>query len=263
MGQKEIGGTEIGAVVGGAAGLFLGRGAGRIFAGLAGAAIGGLIGNRIGSMLDEQDQKALAAQSRIALFNHPDNAQINWSSEHSGATATVVPVNTRKEQRTFKVVRDANVAPASNLDMIGAEYVVSGKATVRLAPFADAQVATMLGSGSAVWAVGKVHDQPWIMVAQHGQSIGYVAASTVKRAPAAPKLQTNSTQVAFDLDSTAPVRAPADLDSIEVKDPSVKVDMMVASVTCRDLTTTATAKGQTKTTTQTACRAPDGSWDID
>lgn len=276
MGNKETSGTAIGAVIGGVGGAFLGRGAGKAVAIIAGAAIGGLIGNRVGAMLDTQDQQALAEQSRLALVTQPDGRQIDWTSDHSGATAAIVPTNTRVEQRQVKVVRDADVIPSADLDMIGAAYVVkTGSAVVRLAPSAHAAAATTLRAGQSVWAVGKVHGQNWIMVAQHGKSIGYMAESSVRSADmyhvaanskpnhnTAAQSLPSAPAAAFDLDTVATVRTPADLDAM-TSDKTAKVDTVVANVTCRDLRTSAVSQGKTENSTQTACRAPDGSWDIE
>jgi len=55
------------------------------------------------------------------------------------------------------------------------------------------------------------------------------------------------------------VRTPADLDALG---PNEKADVVVASVACRDIRTTASSKGETASTTQTACRSPDGSWEL-
>lgn len=279
IGQKEGVGTGAGALIGGIAGSFLGSGKGRVVGALLGAAIGGFIGNRIGAMMDEEDSKALQDQARQALLTQPDDARIDWASTHSGAVATVVPENTRVETREVRIVREAGVAPAPQLDAIGAKYITKKAADVRYAPSNDAAVATTLASGSAVWAVGKVRDQPWIMVAKKGKSIGYVSDVSLGPAPAAaaqvaaarqperqasketqPKeTQPKETQIAaalFDLDAP-PVRTPADLDALA---PTEKADAIVASVTCRDIKTTATSKGETATATQTACKSPDGSW---
>lgn len=268
--SKQDIGTGAGVVIGGLAGSLFGKGSGKIVGVLAGAAIGGFIGNQIGAMLDEEDQKALQAQAKQALLTQPDNAATSWSSERSGATATVVPENSRVETREVKVVRAADVAPAPQLDLIGAKYVAKGAAPVRLAPADQADVATTLAGGSTVWAVGKVRNQPWIMVAKGGKSIGYVSASALSPAPkpvqtaaATPVKATAAAkpaqQAPFDLDAAAPVRTPADLDALA---PNEKADVVVASVACRDIRTTATAKGETASTTQTACRSPDGSWDL-
>lgn len=271
--NKQDLGTGAGVVIGGIAGSFFGKGNGKIVAALAGAAIGGLIGNQIGAMLDEDDQKALQAQAKQALLTQPDNSQVNWASERSGATATVVPENSRVETREVKVVRDANVAPAPQLDLIGGKYVAKSTTSVRLAPSPDAAVATSLAAGSTIWAVGKVTNQPWIMVAKGGKSIGYVSAGSVSPAPKPTQMAATTTKVStlpttpaapvqqtaatFDLDSAAPVRTPADLDALA---PTEKADIVVASVMCRDIRTTASAKGETASATQTACKSPDGAW---
>lgn len=274
MGQKETAGTAAGAVLGAVAGSFLGKGAGKAVAILAGGAIGAFIGNQIGAMLDEDDQKALAEQARQALVAQPDNVPLSWTSDHSGAQATVVPENTRTETRQIKVVRDAQVAPSTQLDLIGARYVAKANTNVRLAPSTDAAVGTTLAGGAPIWAVGRVREQDWIMVARHGKSIGYVAASTIQPAPKPPvatvaKAASAPTPVKdaaaqstpFDLDEAAPVRSPADLDAIAQKQDE-KADLVVASVTCRDIKTTATAKGDTATSTQVACKSPDGAWQL-
>ncbi|MBF0325554.1 MAG: glycine zipper 2TM domain-containing protein [Alphaproteobacteria bacterium] len=265
--SKQDVGTGMGVVIGGLAGSFLGKGSGRIVGALAGAALGGFIGNRIGAMLDEEDRRALQEKAKQVLVSQPDNSEISWSSDRSGATATVVPENSRVETREIKVVRDAGVAPAPQLDLIGAKYVTKGVVPVRLAPSDRADTATTLANGATIWAVGRVRNQPWIMVARGGKSIGYASAASLTPAPkpvqtaAAPVKSPAKPASAepFDLDGAAPVRGPADLDALG---PNEKADTVVASVACRDIRTTATAKGETATSTQTACRSPDGSWEL-
>lgn len=268
---KQDIGTGAGVVVGGLAGALFGKGKGKIVGVLVGAAIGGFIGNQIGAMLDEADRQALQQQAKDVLVSQPDNAETSWSSERSGASATVTAANSRVETREVKVVRDANVAPAPQLDLIGAKYVTTATTRVRLAPSTQADVATTLNNGATIWAVGKVRNEPWIMVAKGGKSIGYVSNTLVVEAPktvqavALTSAKTTSTAMAapqsapFDLDAAAPVRTPADLDALG---PDEKADVVVASVACRDIHTTATAKGETASSTQTACRSPDGSWDL-
>lgn len=250
MSKQDIG-TGAGVVLGGIAGSFIGNGNGRIVGALAGAAVGGFIGSQIGKMLDEQDQQALQAQARHALVSQPDNTPINWTSDRSGASAVVTAENSRVETRQVKVVRDANVAPAAQIDLIGVKYVTKSSTNVRLAPSKEAGLATTLPSGADIWAVGKVHDQPWIMVARGGKSIGYVTATNVVPASAQ--------QAAFDLDAAAPVRTPADLDALA---PTEKADVVTASVMCRDVKTVASSNGESATSTQTACKSPDGSWNL-
>lgn len=271
-GNKELSGTGVGALIGGVAGALLGKGSGKTTAIIAGLAIGGLIGNRIGAMLDKEDQKALQAQTQKVLYNQPDNSQTQWESQHSGAKAVIVPQNTRIEKRQVKIIRAADVAPAPALDVIDAKYLTRKKTTVRKAPNNTASAVKTLPAKQNIWAIGKVKDQPWIMVAQGGKSIGYVKASSISPVPAhqIPKASpnnvakssvksTNTAPSPFDLDSTAPVRTASDLDALG---PGEQTDVIVASVTCRDIKTRTTAKGQTADTTQTLCKSPDGSWEL-
>lgn len=286
---KQAQGTAVGTVLGGAAGALFGSGSGKIVAVIAGAAIGGLIGNQLGAMLDDEDKKALQAQSN-AVLQQQDGDRSTWSSTHSDASAVIVPTNTRVESREVAIVRDASVAPAPQMDIISALYGVKRETQVRLAPSENAEVATTLSAKSSVWAVGKVRGTSWIMVARKGKSIGYVQeadiylqkpvkkagseqaakAPSAKSAPSdssVKKEQAASTDVssaamsasvdAYDLDAEGPVRTPVDLDALG---PDTQKDILVAEVSCRDLQTSVTAKGETRTSTSTACKTPDGSW---
>lgn len=294
--NKQEQGTAIGAIVGGAAGIFFGRGTGKIIAVLAGAAIGGLIGNRIGNMLDEQDKIALQAQAQKALARS-DGESVQWNSDHSNATAVIVPTNTRMEERSVTVIRSSDVAAPATLDIISANWEVKKDAPVHLAPEVDSKVIMTLPEKSRIWAVGKTEGGEWVMVAQNGKSIGYVNAKTVAPVPvkstvtekpasktkkpvaaAKPAATTtakkteesfnlddapvvaSSADTGFDLDSDAPVRTVADLDALG---PDLAVNTVVASVSCRDIQTSVTAGGVTENDSSTVCKTPDGSWVFD
>jgi surface antigen len=283
-GNKEAIGTGAGVVLGGLAGALLGgKGGGRIAGAAVGAAVGGLIGNRVGAALDDNDRKAIAAQSQHALLSGADNTPLPWTSDHSDASATITPVNTRVETRSIAVVRDAKVASAPELDLIGRKYQAKTTTNIRLAPTVDSDIAGKLSAGDKITAVGKVRGEPWIMVARGGRTIGYVSAEHLEPVPQAPKALAATAGVpasaptsttaptpsggsnqaaapsAFDLDADAPVRAAADLDALG---PDTKVDRINAAVPCRDIKTTVTSKGQSETSTQTACKSPDGTWEL-
>jgi surface antigen len=276
MGAKEQTGTGVGAAIGGVAGALLGHGTGgKIAAAAAGAAIGGFIGNRIGAQLDDNDKKAIAQRSQEALASSADNSTITWNSDHSDAKASVTTENTRVETRQVAVVRDAKVEPTPDIEPIGRTYQAKTTTNIRLGPSTNTDVAGQLAAGSRITAVGKVKGQPWIMVARGGRTIGYVSQANVEPAPPKTGVATSSGPVAtasaagsapapashagFDLDSDAPVRAPADLDALPA---DTKVDRINAAVPCRDVKTTVTSKGQSETTTQSACKSPDGTWEL-
>ena len=264
MGTKETIGTGAGALLGGLAGSFIGSGSGRIVAIAAGVAVGGLIGNRIGAALDQNDQQALAAHSQQAIQSSADNTPVSWKSDHTDATATITPENSRIETRPISVIRDSNVAPAPELDPIGRTYEAKTMTNIRLAPTADSGISGTLAPGNKITAVGKVRGEPWIMVARSGRAIGYVSAANLEpvppraRAPAAAAAPA-SAQPTFDLDSDAPVRSAADLDALPA---GTTVDKVTASVLCRDIKTTVTSNGQSASSTQAACKSPDGTWEL-
>ena len=263
--SNETMGTATGAVLGGIAGSLVGKGNGRILTGLAGAAIGGFIGNRIGASLDERERADLAAQSRQALSAPVDNAPVNWKSDHSDSAATLTASNTRQETRTVSVVRDATVAPATDLDPIGSTYRARYATTIRLAPNGASGVVGPLANGERVEAVGRVRSAPWVMVARNGKAVGYVPTADVEPVPRPAPVATASAPAAatpaksFDLDSQAPVRAAADLDALP---PGTAVDKVAANVPCRDLKMTVSSKGESETSNQTACKSPDGTWEL-
>lgn len=76
----KVGGTAIGAVVGGVAGgLLFGKGQGRIGTALIGAAAGAFVGNQLGALLDCQDQKAVDQAGQKAA-EAPVGEKVVWAS---------------------------------------------------------------------------------------------------------------------------------------------------------------------------------------
>ena len=82
----KVGGTAIGAIVGGVAAGLLGKGNGRIGTALMGAAVGGFVGNQLGGMLDCQDKQALATASQSA-GDAPVGQRIVWASNNADVQA--------------------------------------------------------------------------------------------------------------------------------------------------------------------------------
>ena len=255
--SNETVGTVAGAAVGGLAGSFIGTGSTRVLATLGGAAIGGLIGNRIGQALDERDREALAEQSRRAIASSADNAPVAWKSDHSGSTATVVANNTHNETRTVPVARETTVAPPVNLVPIGVVYRARVAEDIRLAPNPSSTRAGGLAVGERINAIGKVAGGGWIMVARGGRAVGYVPAAGMEPAP--PGAPAQGQPAGFDLDTQAPVRSAADLDALP---PGTTVDRVNANVTCRDIKLTVESRGEASTSKQSACKSPDGTWDL-
>lgn len=280
--NKQTAGTVVGAV---GAGLLTGLLTHNVAAGLAGAAAGGLIGNRIGASLDGEDCRALAVQSAMALRLGQDGVATAWNSARTGAAATIVPSNTRTVSRPISIARNTNVTPSPNLEVIGANYLVRRDEPLRLAASASAPVSAEepLQNGSFVRVVGRVPKQPWLLVARQGVAVGYVEqsalASPAQQAhrigrhhaqaggPTPQQTASASSASPYDLDAQAPIR-PADLDApappvAATPGAAIATQTVTATVQCRDLTTTMTLKGQSESKAATACRSPDGAWELD
>lgn len=218
-------------------------------AGLASLIGGEQFGSSIGNMLDNMDRKALARKQRQLLAAQGDNHTVTWQSDHSSMRATITASNTRQEEKSIRIVRNANVAAPGPLHAIGARYHVVSATPVYLSPSTSATVAMTLPTHATIMVVGRLTGQNWMLVSQQGRSIGYVMDSALQPVTATSHHAADTN--AFDLDA-APA-APAG------KTVSSTVN---ASVTCRDLKTVATDRGKSSTATETACRSAQGVWEL-
>jgi surface antigen len=89
-GGKEMGGTLIGAGLGGLAGSQIGGGTGRLAATGAGVLLGGLLGNQVGRSLDRAD-RAEMMRAQQSAYGAPVGQQITWSNPQSGNSGTITP----------------------------------------------------------------------------------------------------------------------------------------------------------------------------
>jgi len=94
QGQKQTGGTLVGAAAGGLLGSQFGGGAGKLAATAIGALAGAYIGNEIGASLDNADKAAMQQSSQYALEETKTGHTSNWSNPDSGNTGTVTPTKT-------------------------------------------------------------------------------------------------------------------------------------------------------------------------
>jgi surface antigen len=278
MSNRDIG-TGIGVVAGGIAGSFFGKGAGKFVAVALGSAIGGFIGNQIGASLDEQQKTAIMNTGVRTLDSAADGQAIVWSD--GKAQANVTAGNTRQEQKKVVVVRNRDVAPPRALELVGSDYRVKSSAPVYLAANASAGRATTLKAGDTVHVVGRVEGTKYALVSRNRKSIGYVEMAKLTAVPAVTaSARQPSTGAASKMDSAAtpapaPIRAAIDLDAtpdatataaaaqgVDLDAEGAIADTIVASTTCRDLTTQVTVDGQSETTTSKACKAADGAWEL-
>ena len=89
-GEKELGGTLIGAGLGGLAGSQIGGGTGRLVATGAGVLLGGLVGNQVGKSLDRADKVSME-RAQATAYNAPVGQTITWNNPDSGHSGTITP----------------------------------------------------------------------------------------------------------------------------------------------------------------------------
>lgn len=104
-GQKETGGTLIGAGLGGLLGSQFGGGTGKLVTTALGVAAGGLIGNHIGRSLDRADQAYLYQASERAQVA-PVGETITWSNPQSGNYGSVTPTREGYQPSTGAYCRE-------------------------------------------------------------------------------------------------------------------------------------------------------------
>jgi surface antigen len=280
--KKETGMT-LGAVLGGAAGMFFGKGAGKILAVGIGALAGGFIGNQIGGYLDEQDRLAVERESAKALTQAKDGETVTWENPDTKAEAEITIEKTESVTREVPIVRHKDVVKPGKLDLIGEPYEILTDSNVRFGPSTDFDVAKVLKKGSVVLAVGQLKDKDWILVNQGRHAIGYIHASlvgkkgtlAVKDAAVESTRQAQVMRPAHDLDAlsddmtTARTLRPAvDLDEMAASYPDDKTteDLIAERVEVEAPSRTVKMKVTTpegeEETTVVASKGTDGAWEI-
>ena len=263
--NKENIGTLIGVTAGALLGSQVGDGNGRTAAIIAGALAGGYLGKTIGSKLDERDRQALAQQTQQALQYSADGQSRQWTSSHSGATATITAVSSETVERQVAVKRAPSVAAVPNMSLINQPYRSTKSANVRNAPDINAERVASLPTGTTFTAIGRT-DNNWIMVGRRGVTVGYVYAPLVEQVPATTTDSTNPSvaDTATDLDSLDVATAASkgiDLDAFDLD--AVPVEQQVAAqTTCRTLNYNIRTAESTDSQTVKACQADDGAWEL-
>lgn len=104
-GQKQVGGTLLGAGLGGLLGAQFGSGSGKLATTALGVFAGGLIGNEVGRSLDRADQAYLhQATERAAVV--PVGETITWRNPDSGNYGAVTPTREGVNSRTGAYCRE-------------------------------------------------------------------------------------------------------------------------------------------------------------
>lgn len=87
MGNKEAGGTVLGALTGAAIGSAFGHGSGKMASVAAGAVLGGLVGNAIGSQMDAEDRRRMEGAYYSSFAT---GAPASWRNERTGNYGNIV-----------------------------------------------------------------------------------------------------------------------------------------------------------------------------
>ena len=91
QGQKQTGGTLIGAGLGALAGSQIGSGSGQLAAVAIGALAGAFLGNEVGKSLDRADKAAMERSTQRALETAPSGQTVAWRNPDSGNSGTITP----------------------------------------------------------------------------------------------------------------------------------------------------------------------------
>jgi surface antigen len=94
QGNKQTGGTLIGAGLGALAGSQIGGGRGQLAAVAIGALAGAYFGSEVGKSLDSADRMAMQRTSQGALESNQTGQSSSWSNPDSGHSGTVTPTRT-------------------------------------------------------------------------------------------------------------------------------------------------------------------------
>lgn len=91
QGDKQTGGTLVGAGLGALLGSQIGSGRGQLAAVAVGALAGAMMGGEIGKSLDKADRAAMQRSTNDALERAPSGQSVAWNNPDSGNYGTVVP----------------------------------------------------------------------------------------------------------------------------------------------------------------------------
>lgn len=92
MGQKEAGGTLVGAGTGGLIGSQFGSGSGKLVTTGIGVLLGGLLGSDVGRSLDRADRSAMESTTQQTLEKAPTGQASSWRNPDTGNYGTVTPM---------------------------------------------------------------------------------------------------------------------------------------------------------------------------
>ncbi len=93
-GQKEVGGTVVGAGTGALIGSQIGGGKGKLAAVAIGTLAGALIGQQVGKSLDSADQSSMQQTAQRSLESSRTNEPVEWKNPDNGNSGSITPTRT-------------------------------------------------------------------------------------------------------------------------------------------------------------------------
>jgi surface antigen len=94
QGDKQTGGTLVGAAAGGLLGAQFGSGTGKLVGTALGVLAGAYLGNQVGQSLDNADKAAMKQSTQYSLEATKVGHTSKWSNPDSGNSGTITPTNT-------------------------------------------------------------------------------------------------------------------------------------------------------------------------
>lgn len=290
-----LGGAAIGSMFGDGAGRAAAVAAGAVIGGVLGNVIGAHLDEQDAAAVTHTSADALenADDGETITWSNPET--------NVKAELTPVETRAEKRNMKIARLKTVE-APGEMILIGRPYEVTGSSVNVRTGPGLDRPVNTTVQRGDVLTAVGKVTgaEDAWIMVAREGRSFGYVHGSllapasdeaiarakqqrardeapqiaTAKAEPAtpapameqAPAEQPQERQVAaVDLDAVEPTLRQAEavnLDEVFAEDEDVVVEEMAVTTECREMRANIQTAEEASEDTFTACKAPDGAWEI-
>ena len=257
-------GSIVGVVGGTVLGAQFGKGTGQLVATAIGATAGYLIGDWVGEMLDPKDTEAVQQTTIKTLDAGSDGQAVTWNNPDTGARAEITPTNTRQVTAQVEVKRPKVVASPVGMTIIGDERVILKGANVRAAPTTDASILRGLSSQTPVNVIGSVKNGNWYLVGQDGKAIGYVYHTLVGQTASAPAVQTATADAPNDPDAqkVAEEEIVASDDNVIDLDAEFETETLMVQTTCRDLSMKVSDGSETEQQNYSACKSPDGVWEL-
>lgn len=277
--KKEDIGTATGAIVGGLLGSRVGKGSGRYVAAAVGALAGAYLGNKIGSWMDAQDQQDLATVGGNALDSAEDGEAVTWKNPDTGLAVTATPTATKQVSRDVHVLRLKSVE-RRDLEIIGEPYVARSSSNLRAGPSVDSAVVGGLRQGETFEAIGRAvgasyKGHGWLAVGKSGgKLVGYLwePLAVASTEPAGSTRTALATSEDIQRDNVVRAKEPVDLDALDIRvadeqrgtdlDALFEADTITAETRCRDMDVAVEKGSKDGSSSITACKAPNGAWEI-